>query len=90
MEKIGRSTQVPADRSYIGEILGEISSDTKAESRILLSVLVHRNTSGQTKPGPGFFSLAKGLGYAWNDDDKFVEEQTRKVLSYYARNRRKA
>jgi len=85
MTPFGMSTKVPADRSRIGGILGQISTETSDEHEILLSVLVHRKTSGITMPGPGFFELAENLEYEWEDDSKLVETETRKVLRHYAR-----
>jgi hypothetical protein len=83
MTPLGMSTRVPADRTRIGEILGEISEDTEAASGILLSVLVHRKSSGVSKPGPGFFNLAEWLGYEWDDDAEFIQDETVKVLKHY-------
>jgi hypothetical protein len=86
MDKIGRSWRVPADRSYIGSILGEISEGTHAENRFLLSVLVHRKTGVKTRPGEGFFQLAKKLKYNWKAKD-FIESETKRVLDYYRKKR---
>jgi hypothetical protein len=87
MAQIGLSTTVPADRTKIGIILGDISAETndqKGRDRCMLSVLVHRKTAGTTRPGDGFFELARHLGYEWDDDDAFVEEQTKRVMRAYS------
>lgn len=83
MTPIGLQTTVPAHRLLIGRILGKISEQTNEEGKGLLSVLVHRKTQGTTRPGPGFFELARFLGYEFGDEDAFVAQQTRKVLSKY-------
>jgi hypothetical protein len=83
MDIIGKKPSIPADRSYIGGVLGDISTSTARECGILLSVLVHRKTAGRTRPGPGFFELAEELGYEWQDNDRFVEAETLRVLNHY-------
>lgn len=83
MDIIGLKPSVPADRGRIGWILGAISEATLAESGILLSVLVHRKTAGTTRPGPGFFELAKSFEYEWDNDNEFVEAETDKVLKQF-------
>lgn len=85
MTPIGRSTSVPADRSYIGRVLGHISSKSYDANGILLTVLVHRSTAGQTKPGKGFFDLARYLGFQVGNEDEFVLKETEKVLRHYAK-----
>jgi hypothetical protein len=85
MNIIGRETGIPADRNYIGVILGKLSEATDSESGTLLSVLVHKKTVGRTRPGRGFFNLAKSLGRKWADEDELVKVETRKVLAYYKR-----
>jgi hypothetical protein len=86
MSLIGLRWQTPADRTTIGGILGTISEQTSAETKdaLLLSVLVHRKTSGITRPGQGFFALASYLGYEWEDENAFVKDQTQKVWDFYA------
>ena len=48
-------------------------------------MLVHKKTAGRSKPGNGFFDLAHGLGYEWDDADEFVEEEIQKVWALYAK-----
>ena len=83
MAQVGMKTTVPADRSKIGEILGEISRRSYKKDGVLLSVLVHRKTAGTTNPGPGFFELAEIMEYAWDDNSAFVEQQTDLVMKAY-------
>jgi hypothetical protein len=86
MKKLGLKTTVPAHRTLIGQILGDLSNQTYGDHSILLSVLVHRKTAGRTRPGPGFFELAKALGFKWRSgaEMKLVDEQTEKVWRHYA------
>ena len=83
MDIVGLKTRIPAHRRIIGWMLGQISEQTHRESGILLSVLVHRKTAGNTRPGPGFLPLAEGLGYQFTDKLAFVEAQTDRVLKHY-------
>ena len=85
MSCIGLRWQTPADRQTIGAMLGQISRETVEDNGILLSVLVHKKSAGRSKPGNGFFELAAGLGYEWDDPDEFVEEEIQKVWALYAK-----
>jgi hypothetical protein len=76
MTVCGLRTDIPADRDAIGKILEVVSVKSYNESGILLSAIVHRKTRGRTKPGPGFFDLARALGYRWSKDAR-----KRRVLS---------
>lgn len=92
MSLVGLRWQTPQDRLTIGRILGAISRQTHAEHGILLTVIVHRKTAGRPRPGEGFFELSLGLGYEWDDNDEFVEDETEKVWDFYSKHskRRKA
>ena len=87
MSLVGLRWQTPADRNTIGAILGRISEKTSEKHGILLSVLVHRKTPGKTRPGKGFFELAEYLGYDWEDEDAFTDEETENVWSFYSKNK---
>jgi hypothetical protein len=84
MEQVGLNWRVPADRSRIGALLGAVSEQTYDEFGVLLTAIVHRDTSGQTGPGPGFFGLAKSLELEWDDDDVFVATEMEKTWKHYA------
>jgi hypothetical protein len=58
--------------------LGEISTMEHASGRGLLTVLVVYK-GGDMSPGPGFFALAKDLGYDTSDQMKFWSEQLKRV-----------
>jgi len=89
MTAIHRSPKVPADRSYIGRVLGAISADTYKEYGLFLTVLVHRKTAGTTKPGPGFQGLFDMVGRPWKSktEQDFIESETDRVLAHYSRKR---
>jgi len=86
MALVGMKTTVPADRTAMGAILGTISEQTWAEHGVLLSIIVHRNTQGKTRPGPGFLNLAEHLGLEWDEEDvdAFLDQQTENVWAFYA------
>lgn len=83
MAQVGMTPKIPAHRSRIGWILGQISRKTYAEDGVLLSVLVHQKKAGTTRPGTGFFDLAMDLGFKYMDQDAFVKAQTDKVMKAY-------
>lgn len=83
MAQVGMTPRVPADRTRIGGILGKVSERSYAENGVLLSVLVHQKKAGTTRPGKGFFDLARHLGYQWVDDDAFIKAETDKVMKVY-------
>jgi hypothetical protein len=78
------NSKIPADRKRIGYLLGDVSRQTFKEFGILLSVTVHRKTSGTTSPGAGFFELAEDLKLEWDDDDVLVATEMEKVWGHYA------
>jgi len=100
MTPIGLRTNVPAHRTKIGQILGDISHQTFNEPNekntpILLSVLVHKKTAGRTLPSEGFFNLVEslnehyGCAYDYDDRNSFVEEQMGYVFNLYGKNNNK-
>ncbi len=76
------SPSVPADRTAIGGILDAVSQQMWEKHQIILSVIVHRKTAGRTRPGPGFFELAKRLGLyrKGDDEDELIERESEKGL----------
>jgi len=85
MATVGLTPRVPAERNRIGAILGKVSENSMEEGKVMLSVLVHRKTAGVTRPGPGFFDLARHFGFEFEDEDDFVKKQTAKVLKLAAK-----
>lgn len=95
MTPLGLSHRIPADRTRIGRLLGDLSRATYDKDGILLSVLVHAHRPGKTRPGPGFFALVDLLSKEHDDDpdlqydeddlDAFVAHHTDKVLRHYKR-----
>jgi hypothetical protein len=84
MNILGLDRLVPANRTAIGSILGEISEQTFAENKILLSVIVHRKSAGETHPGDGFIELARAMGLHWKDEREFVSREVKKVWQFYS------
>lgn len=78
METLGLDHRLSSHRNQFARILDRVSRRSYEREKVLLSVLVCRKT-GDRLPGPGFFTMAKELGYRWVNREKFVEEQTRAV-----------
>jgi hypothetical protein len=87
MKAINLSWRNPPDRKKIGGILGEISESTYKESRgrLLLSVIVHRKSKGNTLPSGSFFDLARSLGYNFSDEQQFADKMLKRVFEHYTR-----
>jgi hypothetical protein len=63
-------------------LLREISAEEYRDGRgMLTAVVVHR--SGDYKPGPGFFDLARSLGLSVADTDRLWIEQLTKVHDHW-------
>lgn len=62
-------------------MLGEISRETHASHRFLLSALVFNSNAG--KPSPSFFGLARELGYDVSDEDRFLRRQLKRIHKHY-------
>lgn len=67
-------------------LLGEISVDEmKAKRGMLSAIVVHR--SGDMRPGPGFYELAKGLGKKVGEVDRFWLAEFNRVHDVWANQR---
>lgn len=81
-QEIAQATGLPTAGSYmgaqIGELLGIISANEKKQGRPMLSAIAV-GTSG--KPGSGFYSWAKELGFFKEGDDEqiFWENECKKI-----------
>jgi len=64
--------------------LGEISTAEHTQGRGMLSVVVVYKR-GDQMPGPGFFELARSLGYSFRDNTEFWLEELRKVYRVWSR-----
>ncbi|MCA9500577.1 MAG: hypothetical protein KC588_15395 [Nitrospira sp.] len=64
------------------EFLGEISTAEHHRGKGLLSVVVVYK-HGDQHPGPGFFELARGLGYQVDDETQFWIDQLRVVYAVH-------
>jgi len=81
MKLVGLDHHLAAHRNEIGKILAEVSRRSHRKKGVLLSVLVHGKTTG--RPGTGFESIARELGFKWRDKDRFVQEQIDLVLKAF-------
>ena len=83
---LGLDMAQAADRGEIGRMLDAINRVEHDEKRPLLSAVVVRATSKM--PGPGFFPMARRLGYAVGDDEQderaFWEQEVARVYSHWA------
>jgi hypothetical protein len=65
-------------------MLGEISQESDAQGRGMVTVLVVHKT-GDMRPGPGFIDLAKKLDRDVSDIDRCWVEEFKRVRRAYAR-----
>ena len=71
------------DSYAVGPILGEVSESEDALGRGMLTVLVvHKG--GDTRPGPGFFELAKKLDRDTSDIERCWVEEFTHVLNVWS------
>ncbi len=77
---IHSSPLIGAEDHRFHHMLGVVSTAEHKAGRGMLSVLVVHKT-GDKKPGPGFFELARQLGYAINDEDAFWISEFSKVCA---------
>jgi hypothetical protein len=69
--RIGLDMANEGERFKLGQLLDEVSRHEHAQGRPLLSVVVV-HADGDTRPGDGFFVLARELGkFAGGDKDEF-------------------
>jgi len=78
MERIGLRHHISSDRTKYAKILGRISEATDTICDCLITVIVH--SKDKDIPSNGFFGLAEGLDYEWDDEKDFTKKQTKRVL----------
>ena len=61
-------------------LLSEVSTEEHAAGRGMLTVLVV-HADGDRLPGPGFFELARRLGYEFDDEEIFWGEEFERVCA---------
>ena len=69
--------------AHLAHMLGEISSEEDEEGRGLLTVVVVHKT-GDLKPGPGFFRLARSRGRHIVDEEQYWIEELRNVYDTWS------
>jgi len=91
-QQIASVAGLPPSGNYmqreVGQLLGEISEDEHDNGRPMLSALAV-DTKGH--PGPGFYSLASGLGarHAGEDKEAFWSRQRRALYEAWKAHRAK-
>ena len=76
-----KSLQLDPHGTHLTHLLDEISREEHEAGHGMLTVLVVQKETGS--PGPGFFKLAKSLGYKFKDDLVFLTEEHRRVTERY-------
>jgi hypothetical protein len=73
-----RTIRFQPDEKPFHNLLGQISIEENEEDRGMLSVVVVHQR-GDLRPGPGFFELARDLGWDVREPDKFWAEKLQRV-----------
>ena len=87
-----KSVSVEPDSHALAHILGEVSAGEDRKGGGMLSVLVVYKNSPDLRPGPGFFNLAREVGYDLPDreaEDAFWIRQSKKVYEQWGKRRRR-
>lgn len=80
-----RTIAIPEHSHAFAHFLGEISTEEDESGRGLLTVLVVRK-SGDMKPGPGFFELARARGRKFRTEEQgWVQELNRVYAAWSGR-----
>lgn len=75
---------IEAHDPRLAHFLEEITSEESAAERGMLTALVVHKT-GDFQPGPGFFELARSLGYQFTDIEKFWIQEVKRVFEIWAK-----
>ena len=69
--------------------LGEIFEEERAAERpALTSIVTHKD--GDKEPGPGFYDMARKLGYRFDEPLEFWSSQVQEVFKVHGRPNRRA
>ncbi|WP_434618142.1 hypothetical protein [Azospirillum sp. B2RO_4] len=84
---LGWDMRLSRDRNKISKVLYEISWEEHQNGRPLLSVVVVRGRNGvpTSNPGKGFYVMARGMGFEFQDDEQFFREELKRVHDYWAK-----
>lgn len=81
---LGLNLDIPHEKSMLGEILNEISTEEHESGRPLLSSLVKIKPKGQ---GDTFFKMCEKLGYGeWKElkrDSDFLEKERERCRNFW-------
>lgn len=80
---------VPLDphSALMNHLLGAILEDEHAASRPLLTAIV-THKDGDKEPGPGFYDMARALGYRFDEPYIFWATQVQDIFKLYGKARR--
>ena len=70
---------VHEDRVVFEKLLEQVSRESHATNKGLLSVLIHERVGSAGRPSAAFFKLVKKLGYSYEDEDVFVDHEIKRL-----------
>ena len=80
---VGLNLESALDRKRIGDVVGKLSEREHEHGRPMISAVVVR--AEDSKPGSGFFKLARQLGlWTVGDEDTFYVQELKRVHDYWA------
>ena len=82
---IGLNMASEIARIHIAQILDEVNIDEVSQGHPMISALVIYQDKEKKRPGPGFFTCARGLGRLTdNDEDGFWAKEVSAVHNWWA------
>lgn len=82
---IGLDMASESGRILIAQILDEINIDEVSQGHPMISALVIYQRKDKNRPGPGFFTCARGLGKLRdNDEDGFWAKEVSAVHNWWS------
>jgi hypothetical protein len=81
------ATDLEAHSGLMNHLLGEIFEEEHTAGRpALTSIVTHKD--GDKEPGPGFYDMARSLGYRFDEAFVFWSGQVQEVFKLHGRPRR--
>lgn len=81
-----RVVHVEPHSALMSHLLGEIFRDEHAAGRPALTAIV-THKDGDKEPGPGFYEMARSLGYKFTEPYLFWSDQVKEVFALHVRRR---